>query len=169
MTVTKVVLIVLALVAVLFVVLVLMGPLDKSTENANSFTPSKHTTLQSMSGVLAPFAPKLSVKSLFPQTHTFDLSLTPSYEVAVLPDTSQRFRQAEFIATPSKYCASVNYKPRDSSGLDKGAIQRSEDSGSSDHPERFSFTVLSGGGTLTVSRSSPLTPGLCVLVLQVAK
>jgi hypothetical protein len=166
---TKVVLIILALIAVLFVVLVLIPPRVKTTENADSFASGKHASLDSVNSILAPFAPKLSAKALQPPLQAFDLSLTPSYKITILPDTSQKFRRAEFVAFPSKHCALVTYTPSDSSGLDKGKPQDSEHSGSSDHPDRFSFTFLSGGGILKIDRSSPATPARCTLVLQVAK
>ena len=169
MSATKLFIVALVVIVVIFVVFVLMGPRDKSTVTADNFSPKDYPALGSMNSMLAPFAPKLAAKSLMPPTRTFDLSAAPSYRVEVLPDSSKKFRQAEFSAIPSKHCGLVTYTPADKSGLDKGEPQDSEHSGSKDHPERFSFTVLSSGGTLELKRRFPPAPGPCIYTLQVGK
>ena len=166
---SKIVFVILVLIAVLFAVAMFLHPSSGSDETADTFASEDHPTLASMNNVVAPFAPKLQATGLLPAVGTFDLSRVASYKVKVLPDQAHTFRVAQFAAFPSKICALVVYTPADSSGFDKGQKQDADHAGSKANPQAFSFTVSSAGGTLSVARRSPLQTTPCTISLNPGK
>ena len=167
---TKVVLILLLLIVVVTVVFIVRGPRPTTENDPTSFknalnqTPSKHPMLDSANGILAPFAPKLAVTSLSPSSKTFDLSAKPEYDIQILPDSSKKFRQANFVVTPAKTCAVVVYTPSGEALKDPQSSNKTQDR---THPDtQFSFTILQGGGSLKVTRSSPLNKAPCTVALN---
>ena len=166
---SKVVFVILVLVAVLFAVAMFLHPSSGSDETADTFASEEHPTLSSMDNVVAPFAPKLQTSGLMPAVGMFDLSRMPSYKVTVLPDQTHTFRVAQFAAFPSKTCALVVYTPADSNGFDKGKPQDADHAGGKTNPQAFSFTVSSTGGTLSLARRSPLQTTPCMISLNPGK
>jgi hypothetical protein len=158
---TKILLVVLLLVVVLFVVLVLRGPRASPEKDYRSFISAPHPVLNSFSGILAPFAPKLAVTSLSPSQKTFDLSARPNYSVKILPDSNHDLRQANFVVSPAKSCARLAYTASDGNADDPLRSQASDQD--PQHPYQFSFIIAKGGGTLVIQRESP---GVCVVVLN---
>ena len=165
---SKIVFVILVLVAVLFAVAMFLHP-SGSNETVDTFASEDHPTLASMNNVVAPFAPKLQTNGLMPAVGTFDLSRLASYKVTVLPDQAHTFRVAQFAAFPTKTCALVVYTPADSSGFDKGQKQDGDHAGSKANPQAFSFTISSAGGTLSVARRSPLQTTPCTISLNPGK
>ena len=175
---------ILILVGVLFGILAFTGPWDKSeatcrpsagdpSKTTCTFSAADHPTLNSLNSFLAPFASKVSARSLFasppaaPSALRFDLSQAAEYNIAVLPDAAKKFRQLAFTATPNKSCAFVSYEP-----TEKGGLNQTEDSvqaGSPDHPQTFAFILLSGGGQLRIERTSTIPRGECVISLKTEK
>ena len=174
MSATKVVLILLLLIVVVTVVFIVRGPRPTTENDPTSFknalnqTPPKHPMLDSANGILAPFAPKLAVTSLSPSTKTFDLSSKAEYDIQILPDSSKKFRQANFVVTPAKTCAVVVYTPSGNVIESLKTPQNSNKTQDRTHPDtQFSFTILQGGGSLTVSRSPSLNKGApCTVALN---
>ena len=166
---SKVVFVILVLVAVLFAAAMFLRPGSGSDETPDTFASEDHPTLASMNSLVAPFAPKLQQNGLLPSMGTFDLSRVPGYKVTVLPDTSHTFRVAQFTVFPSKACALVVYTPADSKGFDQGKPQDSDHAVTKGHPEAFSFNVASAGGTLSIARRSPLQTAPCTISLNAGK
>jgi hypothetical protein len=157
---TKVVIILLVIVAVVFAVLVVLGP-RASPENFQAAAP--HPVLDSFNEILAPFAPKVAVTSLSPSQKTFDLSSTSQYSVKILPDRSHAFRKANFVVSPAKSCARMVYTASGGNGDDPLKSQASDQDPK--HPDQFSFVIAKGGGTLVIQRKQQ-QPGACVVVLN---
>ena len=167
MTATKVVFIVLIVIVVLFVVLAVWG-----SENAKApkpdpknFKSSSYPGFDSLNTMLAPFGPKFQAKDMQPPLTSFNLSSTAHYQEHVLPDSSNKFRQAKFTVqtVQGKRCAHVVYAP---SGNPPDNLKKSQDSNDdTKHLNQFTLTILEGGGTLTVDRTSSVG-GPCEVTLQ---
>jgi hypothetical protein len=166
----KVLVIVLVVIVVLFVVFEVWGSSTNAREaktDENTFDPSQHSTLDAFSGLLAPFGPKLQGKDLQPPLTTFNLSSNSHYAERVLTDSDHKFRQAKFTVLPNKTCAHVVYLPSGSNVPDKlNKKQDSNESNDKKHPNEFTFTILEGGGTLTIDRVPSAPAGLCEVILQ---
>jgi len=162
---TKVVVIVLVVIAVLFVVLAVWGASQEKSVNPTTdrqkFESTPHPQLQSLGGLLSPFSPKLDPTQMQPSQKTFDLRLHPSYQITVLPDSKNKFRQAKFKATPDR-CARVSFDGHSSS-----ASVNSQDSDSKDNTEhQLNLAIPEEGGRITVQRELPLNNGPCTVQLE---
>lgn len=140
---TKVVLIVLALCAVLFIVLVYLGLGNKNKPITNS-----HPQLASLNAMLGPLAPKLDLKD-----KVFNVPPIP-LQVAIPKDENHSYRKAAFQLTPEK-CAQIKY-----SDPEAEVPQLKQQS----YPDQSYLIILKSGGTLTLSRTSSLRP--CVVQLE---
>jgi hypothetical protein len=164
MSATKITLIVLALCAVLFIVVLIWGSGTNASEKnlKNNFDPSCYPTLASVNQMLAPFAPKVDLKD-----KTFDLSrATPTTPIRVqIPkDDSHKFRNAKFQITPGG-CAHIEY--RDPSSNDSNLNdQPYPKPGAKFDPTQASFVVLQSGGNLTLNHASSAMVQECVARLQ---
>jgi hypothetical protein len=166
----KVVVVMLVVIVVLFVVFSVWGKSKNASEpktDESNFDPAKHSTLGSVNEMLAPFGPKLQAKDLQPPLTNFNLSSNPHYAEKVLPDSNHKFRQARLTVQLSKTCAHVLYYPIGSNLPDK--LKKIQDSDASDdkkHPNQFTFTIVEGGGTLTIDRAPSYPAGACEVILQ---
>jgi hypothetical protein len=160
MTATKVVFIVLIVIVVLFVVLAVWP-----RPNPKTFNSSSYPEFDSLNTMLAPFGPKFQAKDMQPPLTSFNLSSTAHYQEHVLPDSSNKFRQAKFTVqtVQGKRCAHVVYTP---SGNPPDNLKNKQDSNDdTKHLNQFTLTILEGGGTLTVDRTSSVG-GPCEVTLQ---
>jgi hypothetical protein len=165
MSATKIVVIVLVLIVVLFIVLAVWGAtqeqsVDRATDK-KKFESTDHPQLQSLGEWLSPFSPKLDAKQLQPSQTTFDLRLRPSYEISVLPDSTNKFRQAKFKASPDT-CAQVSFDGQSSEAPDLDTQPNPQNP----KPHNLSVVVPEEGGRITVKRELPLNNGPCTVQLQ---
>jgi hypothetical protein len=166
MTATKVVFIVLIVIVVLFVVLAVWGSENATVPRPDpkNFNSSSYPGFDSLNTMLAPFGPKFQAKDMQPPLTKFNLSSTAHYQEHVLPDSSNKFRQAKFTVqtVQGKRCAHVVYTPSNP----PDSLKKSQDSNDdTKHVNQFTLTILEGGGTLTVDRTSSLG-GACEVTLQ---
>ncbi len=167
MTATKVVFIVLIVIVVLFVVLAVWGSENakKPKPDAKDFHSSNYLGFDSLDTMLSSFGPKFQSKDLQPPLTSFNLSTTAHYQEHVLPDSSNKFRQAKFTVQTAqgKRCAHAVYTP---SGNPPDNLKKPQDSNDdTKHLNQFTLTILEGGGTLTVDRTSSVG-GPCEVTLQ---
>lgn len=157
---TKVVIIVLVIVAVLFAGCIMFGLLNSSGKdtNSNNFKPSDHPVLSSTNSVLAPFAPKVALSSLAPSKTTYNLSAAPSYSIKIQPASEQPFRRLD-VSNPPNNCASSTLTLIDPP--DSLPQQQKTSSGS----DPTHFIVTPKGGELQIERKTPFNPP-CVVTLQ---
>ncbi|SRR6266849_7678469 len=184
MTGTKVLLIVLILIAVVFVVIVFWGHgtnssqlIPISSENhpdpendEKNFNSPQHPHpkfLDTFNGLLAPFGPKLQAKHLQPPLTTFDLASIPHYSESILPDSNHKFRQAKFAVRPNKLCAHVVFNASDPVPPNMAKTQDSDKAnGDNKTSSEFTFTIFEGGGTLTIDRVPSYAGGSCKVQLR---
>jgi hypothetical protein len=162
----KILIIVLVIMVVLFVVLMVWGyKNNKSQTDAKDFEPT--SVLTGFNTILAPFAPKLDPKQLQPPLASCDLRSKPSCAITVSPDASHKSRQAKFKIQPANTppCASVVYK---FSGCEMSPDSDNpcQVSDKSKNPNEFTFAILTGGGSLTISRNAPSNNGSCKVSLE---
>ncbi len=168
MTGTKIVIIVLVLIAVLFVILVVWGygnndsqkTSGDSKQDAKKFSASSHSFLRQFSQRLGS-GPKLDAKQVQPQLTTFNLQSQPSYLIHVLPDKDHEFRQAKFTIEPPRSACAYVVLTADGDVPDD---LRNQDSRNADDRNDFTLTVPKGGGTLRIDRALP--SGACTVALQ---
>jgi hypothetical protein len=158
---TKFLLIVLILIVALFVVFV-WGAVKHSNERKNN--AGQDPTLSALNGLLAPFGPKLKTTQLQPALATFNLQTQAEYDVQVSEDSDHKFRQAKFVVQPKKACANAVYTP--SGNNIPYALKRPQNSDDSQDANEFTFTILEGGGKLTITRSRSYPIGPCEVQLQ---
>ncbi len=160
----KALVILLVILIVLFLVLMVWAaksngsqkPANDNKQAAADFSKGSHSNLDAASAILAPFGPTLKASSLSPSRNTFDLVAQAPYQVAVAADPDHKFRQAKFLVQPAKGCATVIYQARDTNADPNLRKQNSDDSNNAKHPNEFTLTILTGGGTLTLtSHSTP--------------
>jgi hypothetical protein len=156
---TKFLLIVLILIVALFVVFV-WGAVKHSNEPKNK--AGQDPTLSALNGLLAPFGPKLKTTQLRPALATFNLQTQAEYDVQVSEDSDHKFRQAKFVVQP-KNCANAVYTP---SGNNIPSALNPQNSDRSQDANEFTFTILEGGGKLTITRSRSYPIGPCEVQLQ---
>jgi hypothetical protein len=167
----KVLLIVLVLIVLLFVVLAVWGNSNNKSEKSSGnlqtdvdkFNTSPHPQLlKSLGDLFSSFGPKLDPKQMQPSGTTFDLRSRPDYQINVLPDRKNKFRQANFKAVPNG-CAHLLYAGHSSSAPALDA----QDSDSKDNKERkLSLVIPEEGGKITVERELPRNPGPCTVQLE---
>lgn len=167
----KTLLVILILISILFVIF-LVGGLGKGEPNndpkagAKDFNSQPHPTWKSLNGILAPFGPKLKARELQPSLAVFDLQAGPHYSVRILPDSDHKFRQAKFTVRPSKACMRISYEALGSVPDHMSKTQSLPDPDDDKTSNEFTLTIFSGGGTLTVDRSSPYASLPCKISLQ---
>lgn len=182
MTGTKVLLILLILMAVLFIVILVWGHgtnssqlIPISSENhpdpasdEKSFNSHPHPAfLDTFNGLLAPFGPKLQAKHLQPPLTTFDLASVPLYLENILPDSNHKFRQAKFAVQPNKLCAHLVYDASDPVPPNMAKTQDSaKANGDNKTSSELTFTVFAGGGTLKIDRAPSYVGGSCKVQLS---
>jgi len=163
---TKIVIIVLVLIVVLFVGLVVWG----SNNQNKSFNSDKPPAVMDWFGQLGS-GPKVDVKQLQPPVKTFDLSRQAKYSVVVLADDDHPFRQGKIkvqpAVSPSSSCAHVVFAPKPVSGLSK-ELKDPQDSSNPKIRDRndFTLTIPKGGGDLVIERLSPLSTAPCTVALE---
>jgi len=169
MSATKVVILVLVLVAALFVVLAVWGA-GNNRSQTTSGDPNKDAQnfsapplLDRLNGVVAGFAPRLDAGHLEPSSTVFDLGKQNHYSVQVLSNSSHKYRQAKFKIEPPDGCAHLAYTEAASDTPDS---LKQQDSLKAKDPNQFSFTIGAQGGTLTLDRK-PATPARpCTVQLE---
>jgi hypothetical protein len=156
---TKVVIIVLVIVAVLFAGCIMFGVLNSSGKDTSSsnFKPGDYPVLSSMSSVLAPFAPKVAVSSLSPSTTTYNLSAVQSYSIKIQPASGQPFRRLD-VATAGN-CALSTLTLADP----PDSLSKPQQNSPGDNPTHFIVTPK--GGELQIERKPPINT-LCIVTLQ---
>jgi hypothetical protein len=140
---TKGALIVFALCAALFIVLIYMGVGQENKPAGNS-----HPNLAALNGMLGPLAPKLDLKD-----KVFNVPPTP-LRVAVPTDENHSYRKATFQLTPER-CATITYD--DPQGQVANLNHQS-------YPNQAYLIIQKSGGTLTLTRTSSLRP--CAVRLE---
>jgi hypothetical protein len=169
MSATKIVVIVLVLIAVLFVAFVVWGlakPGPKMT--AKDFNKQKPPSLVSwFHQVLGSGGPKLDAAHMYPSLTTFDLQKQAAYTIKVLSDDDHPVRQARFkVFPPGNACAHMIFKPINApQGLDKAQDTDDPDAGIKNRND-VTFSIPKGGGTLTIGREVPLSAPPCTVALQ---
>jgi len=160
----KILIVVLIVIAVLFVVLMVWGAGNNSSQSATDAKSFKPTSmLTGLNGLLAPFAPKVASTQFQPALATCNLQSKQTCAITIAADSSHTFRQAAFKVQPAK-CADVLYQS--SPGDASSGLPGKQDSSDAKDPSAFTFTVLKGGGALTITRISPSNAGLCQVSLQ---
>ena len=162
MTGTKIVIIVLVLVVVLFVVLLVWGGRDS---NQSSDTSTHPAFMDGLNQMLGSRAPKVDAAHLRPPLTVFDLQQKASYTIEVLPDGDHTLRSAKMRVQPPNACAHVLFRPSSDTPEQLNHEQDSNNPKVTNRNE-FSLTVAKGGGTLIISRQSPLSAAPCTVVLQ---
>ena len=152
---TKIAIVILVVIAVLFVVLVVYGVhRNGDGSNLNAATDK----FKSLNKVLAPYAPKLKLS----QT-SFDLSHLPvggKLTVTAPPDDQHSYRKATFRPEPAN-CVAIEYHTAD----DKGEKLRNQSwPAEGSDPGEANFTITSAGGPIAFTRALPL--GSCVVELE---
>lgn len=157
---TKVLLILLIVIVVLFVVFTISGtgrtpptPVDSKKE-MKIFKSQSHSTFKAFNSLLGSFGPKLKAKELQPPLAVFDLQSAPRYSVTILPDSDHKFRQAKFTAQPGKACMRISFVASGPVPNNMSRNQSLPDPDDDKNSNEFTFTIFSGGGTLTIDRFS---------------
>jgi len=170
MSATKIVVIVLVLMAVVFVVLVVWG---SGNHQDSSMTPAEFNKQKPPSLVswfhemFGSRGPKLDAAHMFPSRTTFDLQKQSVYTVKVLSDDDHPMRQARFkVLPPGNGCARMKFEPinpppkmdhaQDTDDPDAGIKNRND----------VTFSIPKNGGTLTVARENAMSTPPCTVALQ---
>lgn len=162
---TKVVIIVLVIVAVLFAGCMGFGLWRNSGKsNSTDNNPKDYPILSTMNSALAPFAPKVEATSLSPSATTYNLIGNSSYTIKIQPSSNQSFRRLDITTKPSSSCAVLTLTLNDPPKFFSDQPQHA--SANSSEPTQSSFIVTSGGGELQLKRNTP-TSSRCVVTLQV--
>ena len=176
MSATKILIIVLVVIAVLFVVLMVWGINSNSKasmgmpantgnstksgnftpEDANKFAPD--SMMSGLSGILAPFATKLDPKQMQPALTACNPRAKQTCVIEILPDPKHNLRQSKFKVQPETKpaCAHLVYQ---SSGSED---PKTQDSNDAKNPSEFTFAIFKEGGTLKIDRST----GSCQVSLE---
>ena len=171
---TKVVILILVVVAVLFAGCIVFGVVTNPAENsstsdenavnkkeASNFNPSDHSVLGAMNSVLSPFATKVAASSLSPSATTYNLTASSSYSIKIQPAAGQSFRRLDVTTKPSKSCAALKFTLNNPPSFASDQPQTP----TSNSANSVSFLVTSGGGELQINRTSSLN-SRCVVTLQ---
>lgn len=170
---TKIVILVLALIAVVFVVLVIWGTGNhsdpKKTTSANINQQPMPPIVGRLEQMFGSHGPKLDAAHMRPALTVFDLQKQRSYTIAVLPDNDNAVRQGEFAVTLGNSCAHLVFD------AGKGApdvFSKPQDTHANDPnskvPNRndVTFSIPKQGGSLTIEREVALSTAPCTVKLK---
>jgi hypothetical protein len=176
----KIPLILLLMIVAVFVVLMVRGsrknagesPSPDKTADAQNFNVDDYPVVGWLGSALGQFSPRLTVAHIQPSLATYDLQSKTSYSLVIAPDSANKFRSAKFLVPASTHqrCARLQYEAAapPPQGLDSLKNQDSENLGAADkkNPKtEVSFTILSSGGQMIISRNSGFTAA-CVVTLE---
>ena len=171
---TKIVVLVLVLVAVLFIVFVIYGAgknasvetTGDSKKDAQEFNPKQYPRLEKLGSLFGSHGPQLEPKQMKPPQTTFDLRSKPQYEIEVSPDDDHKFRKAKFRITQGQHgCVMISYKAE--GNVDKNLEEQNWPSDNGPEEDgKVTFWILKTGGRLIFSRSNPTFSGPCTVQLE---
>jgi hypothetical protein len=177
----KMPLILLLVIVAVFVALMVRGskknaaaPLSPDqTGDAQNFNVDDYLVVGSLGSALGQFSPRLTVAHIQPPLATYDLQAKTSYSLVIAPDSANKFRSAKFLVPASTHqrCARLQYESAapPPQGLESLKNQDSENLGAADkkNPKtEVSFTILSSGGQMTISRNSVFSAACVVTLVQ---
>lgn len=171
MTGTKIVVIVLVLIAVLFVVLVVWGAgnnhVSPKTTAANINQQPMPSVVGRLEQMFGSQGPRLDAAHMHPALTTFDLQKQGSYKIEVLPDDNP-VRQAEFRVTVGSACAHLSFKPAQHSpdGFDNQEAHPRDPNSKGPDRNPVTLNFPKEGGTITVARESALSSAPCTVTLK---